>query len=135
MVTASIANLSTQPNWDYVEATTLTPSPISNYLANPGLGYMADYNVILDVPTVIIGVGCPTAKRTWKFGGYAYQKLLFTPSINSSFGSLVVSYKKYLKLWEQNLIEFPDFQWDYQLTIEFPQWLREIDLEIWKYVG
>jgi hypothetical protein len=127
MVTASIANLSTKPNWYYVEATTLTP--------NSGSGYMDDYSVLLDVPTIIISVGCPQAKRTWKFGGNAFQKLLFTPSVNSAFGSRVVSDKKYLKLGEQNLIEFTDFQGSYQLTIEFPQWLREIDLEIWKYMG
>ncbi len=132
MVTASplsVATLSTQPNWEYVAVETLTPIPNK-------FGYMNNYNVIIDKPTIIVSIGCKQAKRTWKFAGYAYQKLLFTPSINSAFGSRVITERKYLKLGEQNLLQFPDYGDNlYQLTIEFPQWLREIDLEIWKYIG
>lgn len=126
MVQASlaIASLSTQPNWEYVAVETLRPIPLSGY------------SVILDRPTIIASIGSKYAKRTWKFAGYAWHKLLFTPSVNSSFGARVNTGRNYLKLGEQNLLQFPDFGDNlYQLTIEMPYWLIEVDLEIWKYTG
>ena len=122
-------SLATQPNWDYVTVETITPSPFS--------GMVENYYEILDAPTIIIGVKSRFSRRTWKFAGYAYQELIFTPSINSAFGSRVVTEeRKYLKLGSQNLINFEDYGGSpYQLRIEFARWLPEIDLEIWKFTG
>lgn len=129
MVTAnlSLASLSNQMDWELVDSEILVPSP---------LNYMNDYNVILDAPILTIGVKSKYYRRNWKFGGWAYQKLLYIPSMNSNFGNRVVSQRQYLRLGELNLIKFEDYGVGlaYQLSIEFPQWLKEIELEVWKYV-
>lgn len=119
-------------NWDNVATRTLTATR-----TGPGVkdfNPLPPFTTTVDRPVLQIGIRNPNAPAKWRFGGFASQRLLATPSITSDFLSLVRTKSVFCTLGELNLIEFPDYElYPYALVIEFPKWHEQIYLEVWKY--
>lgn len=118
--------------WNLVRRETLTapetPTPVSQRL--PSRTYLIQNSHVL-----IIGLNSTTAKSGWFTGGWASMTLLFLPSSTSDFPAAVDHQKKWLRLRSLNLVIFPKIMNTWVLSLEFPYWLQDLYIEVWRYDG
>lgn len=128
----TIYQISDSLNWDLVTRQSLNGVKISGentFLINP-------YSTVLNSRLVLVGCKSTSAKQSWRLGCWANFRLLFSPSSTSEYVSAIQFYAKSCHLNRLNLIEVPEiYPWPYLLYLEFPRWLGNIDIEIWKYSG
>lgn len=84
---------------------------------------------------LIIGVRSSTARTYWKTGGWASQIQPFLPSTVSEFAAAVQSDRKWLQLGRMTLLTFPKLLSGWILNIDFPYWLDQVYVEIYRYDG
>lgn len=87
--------------------------------------------------TLLIGVENSSAPSHWYLAGYACPRLLFTPSFDSDFLSLVQSNTGVrLGLNRLNLVSFSNYNiLPYILEINVARWHKEMSIEVWQYIG
>lgn len=87
--------------------------------------------------TLLIGAQSMQAKSHWYLAGHACPRLLFTPSSDSDFLSLVQSSSgTKIGLNRLNLISFSNYELlPYILEISIAKWHKDISIEIWEYTG
>lgn len=114
-----------------------------NYQASPSPSAQSKFIPIPSITanvnsyTLLIGASNPQAQSHWFLGGYASPRLLFAPSANSEFLSLVQSSVGVkFGLERLTLINFPNYNLlPYILEINVARWHKEIMLEVWQYNG
>lgn len=127
--------LGKQSNWDLVLTNT--------YYANVS---QSDPKIFVFIPSItvsvnsqilLIGARNPQAPSHWYLAGNAFPRLLFTPSFDSEFLSLVQSSPGVkVGLNRLTLLTFPDYDLlPYILEINIARWHKEMLLEIWQYNG
>ncbi|MBL1177830.1 hypothetical protein [Pantanalinema sp. GBBB05] len=84
---------------------------------------------------LIIGLSASYRRSTWYTGAWASQMLFFLPSSTSIFPAIVQHRTKKLRLGIQNLVVFPKVLSPWLLQLNFPYWLQDITVEIWRYDG
>ena len=84
---------------------------------------------------LILGVSSEGATATWKTGGWARQVLPFLPSSTSNFTAAVHVERRWLRLGTLTLAVFPKLLDAWILQVDFPYWLNNASLEIWRYDG
>lgn len=85
---------------------------------------------------LLIGVTNPQAKSHWYLAGYVSARVLFTPSYNSDYLSLVQTDTSKIGLNRLNLFKFSNYNLSpYILEIKIAKWHQEIELEVWEYKG
>lgn len=84
---------------------------------------------------VIIGCDAQLKRSTWRTAGWAAQTLPFLPSSTSNFTASVEGSRQWLPLGRLKLCVFPKTMPTWRLRIEFPWWLNDITLEVWRYDG
>ena len=60
--------------------------------------------------------------------------LPFSPGL-TTFPQEIRSYQRRVFLGRSTLLVLPKLADQYSLQIEFPRWLRDYQLEIWRYLG
>ncbi len=92
---------------------------------------------LCDSQTLVIGARSVNAKFHWTYAGIVKQKLLFSPSSTSIFGSPVTSPEiQRISLKELSLVRFRNYNLNpYLLEFRAAKWHTDITLEIWKYSG
>lgn len=118
--------------WNLVARETLiaptTPTPWQNRI--PARSYL-----IQNSHVTIIGVRSTSARSRWFTGGWASQILPFTPSSTSEYTAAVRHESRWLRLNNQTLVIWPRILPTWLLTLDFPYWLEEVRLEVWRYDG
>ena len=84
---------------------------------------------------LVIGVSSQTAKPSWKFGGIVKQVLPFAPSTVSVFRPTTISKTVKLNLGAGTLFEMEKIYSTYTLLFQFPRWLLDVYVEVWRYDG
>ena len=74
------------------------------------------------------------SKPNWITGGWASMVLPFSPGL-TTFPQEIRSYQRRVFLGRSTLLVLPKLADQYSLQIEFPRWLRDYQLEIWRYLG
>lgn len=116
-------DLENPANWvlrDSQGFTTSENTPLSEYLS------------IVRFTSNIIGVlvDNSAAKDTWKFAGWAAQR------VNAPIGPNSIPTKlNYRRLWlrEKQLLVFSSDITNYQITVRFPEWFRQASITVWEY--
>lgn len=105
-----------------------TPTPYLNRL--PRRSFLVENSHAL-----IIGLDSTTARSNWDTGGWAYQLIPFLPSSTSSFPAAVAAGSNRVRLRRLNFMMFPRLSPTWILEMQFPYWLNDISVEIWRYDG
>lgn len=84
---------------------------------------------------VMIGCSVDFKRSTWRTAGWATQTLAFSPSSTSTFTPSVETTRQWLPIGRLKLCIFPKIMPTWRLRIEFPWWLNDITLEVWRYDG
>jgi hypothetical protein len=92
-------------------------------------------STIRDSYVLLVGVESANAPQRWYTGGWANQLLLFRPSSTTSFIPVVQNHSHRLRLHQLNLCVFPKLLQPWLLDLRFPTWLKQVDVEVWKYDG
>ena len=127
--------LGNQSNWDLVLKNTyyanVSQSDPKIFVPIPSIGVSVNSQILL------IGARNTQAKSNWFLAGYASPRLLFVPSFNSEFLSIVQSSPGIkIGLNRLTLLTFPDYNLlPYILEISISKWHKEMFLEIWQYTG
>jgi hypothetical protein len=98
---------------------------------------LADLNVVVQSPVLMVGVKTSNWRTTWKTGGWASMQLPITPSSTTEFTAFVEADSRQwvrLLLHKLNLVRFPYLGISpYILNLSFPYWFEDMFLEIWQY--
>ena len=81
-----------------------------------------------------IGVGSENSLPSWYTGGWADQRLVFTPG-TTDFLPTCQTVSKRLKLGSLNLFDAPKLTATWLLSVKFPRWFLDASIEIWAYRG
>lgn len=84
---------------------------------------------------LMIGLRSATASSHWYTGGWVQQLLPILPSYTSTYVAAVQSASQRLRLGILNLVVFPKYIDTYLIEINFPRWMRDISIEVWRYDG
>lgn len=84
---------------------------------------------------LLIGTRSDSAERRWFLGARAQQILPFTPSSVSEYTNLTHLSEFKCGLGRLTLCTFPKFASTWLLRLEFPWWLQDVSVEIWRYDG
>lgn len=118
--------------WNLVERASYqapqTPTPYLNRLP-PRNWVIENSNVLL------IGCRSDSARSYWFTGGWATQLLPFLPSTTSNFAAASQAKQIRLQLGVLSLCVFPKILPTWILQIQFPYWLDDVSIEIWRYDG
>jgi hypothetical protein len=122
-------------NWNLVKRQSYTAPIIARQYGSYDYEPLADIQLVMRSPILLIGVKSTKAEPHWKRGCWASQYLPFIPSSESEFTAAVkdpVSYP--CQLGVLNKIEFPYTGISpYILNISFPYWLEQASIEVWQY--
>lgn len=105
-----------------------TPTPYLNRL--PLRSYLVNNSHAL-----IVGLDSASARSYWDTGAWAYQLIPFLPSSTSNFPAAVQAGSHRLRLRRLNFIMFPRLSPQWILEMQFPYWLNDVSVEIWRYDG
>ncbi|QYO62783.1 hypothetical protein [Leptolyngbya sp. 7M] len=118
--------------WNLVERTSYqapqTPTPYQNRL-------LARSWVIENSHVLLIGCRSDSARSYWVTAGWASQLLLFLPSTTSNFPAATQTRRTRLQLGLLTLCVFPKISPSWLLRVDFPYWLDDVSIEIWRYDG
>lgn len=118
--------------WNLVRRETLTapetPTPYLNRL--PLRSYL-----IQDSHALIIGLSSDSARSNWDTGAWCYPLIPFLPSSTSNFPAAVQAGGHRLRLRRLNFVMFQRLSPQWILEMQFPYWLNDISVEIWRYDG
>lgn len=126
-------------DWENV----LTVDETAQYLNEPGYPAAAYFPIpkkfaSVDKHVFLIGVASTIGVKPWWYlGGRVSQYLYISPSSSPDFSVGVQACQtQTLKINSMNLIQFQNFGViPYVISIEIPYWLKDIHLEVWKYLG
>lgn len=80
-----------------------------------------------------IGGGSMDALQHWKTAGWIIPKL-YISGVSYPFLEANLPTEK-IPLNDYRLIILPDLSHSYRLEFQVPKWLKEVELDIWQYVG
>jgi hypothetical protein len=96
---------------------------------------IADTQVVMRSPLVLVGVKSQTAQNHWKTGCWVSQYFPFVPSSTTEFPANIRDPQSHrCELRVLNLVEFSYTGVNpYILNISFPYWLEQASIEVWQY--
>ena len=89
--------------------------------------------ITFDKNILAVHVSSSTAKPSWRFAGYASQKIRTGLLVGGAHESL--SARRSLWLNEITLLFFDQLASTYTLSINPPKWFRDINIYTWQYTG
>lgn len=105
-----------------------TPTPYLNRL--PLRSYL-----IQNSHALIFGLESQSARSNWDTGAWCYQLIPFLPSSTSNFPAAVQAGGHRLRLRRLNFVMFQRLSDQWVLEVQFPYWLNDVSVEIWRYDG
>lgn len=125
-------NFTDTMEWNLVARATYqapqTPTPYLNRL--PSRSFLIENSHVL-----IIGLKSNSARSYWVTGGWAAQFFPFLPSSTSEYPAIVQGKRRWLRLGVMSLVIFPKILSTWVLELQFPYWLNDISIEVWRYDG
>lgn len=127
--------LGNRSNWNLVLRNTyygnVSQTDPKKFVPIPSIAVSVNSQILL------LGVRNSQAPSHWFLAGYASPRLLFTPSFDSEFLSLVQSSPSVkVGLNRLTLLSFPDYNLlPYILELSIAKWHKEMSIEVWQYVG
>ncbi|HEY9696748.1 MAG TPA: hypothetical protein V6D10_05765 [Trichocoleus sp.] len=97
--------------------------------------YIPPQTFLIDSNVIAIGMKNDRAPASWYLGGWATQRLSFTPSSTSEFQPSVVANRRSLRLGVLNLWILPKLDRPWFLEVQIPRWHQRMLVEIWRYDG
>lgn len=104
----------------------MTDQSLDSPLQLPGFTIAGFDSAIVGVQT-----SSATSRATWRLGGWCSQ-ILQLP--DNSFTNLE-TWRSPFWLNRNTILAFPYDSLTYDLRVEFPYWLRAIDIRVWRYTG
>lgn len=87
-------------------------------------------------PVVAVGVICPRAREHWWLGAWCDFNAYTGAKQSSVFSPLNRLETRQIALNELTILLFPNVQpTPYWLKFRFPNWIKEIQMEVWEYTG
>lgn len=84
---------------------------------------------------LIIAISTSQPRPNWFTGGWASMILPFLPSSTTAYPAAVGHEKQWISLGQMNLTIWPRFMPTWILNLDFPYWLPDASVEIWRYDG
>jgi hypothetical protein len=132
-----VVQLSNNANWESLYRTSVTGGTVYTD---------AGEAIPLPIPPVIIpfllesfifAISISTAvpeDATWRFAGYANQKMSTGLVLGGSQDATLNKSEK-LFLDQINLVMFPKISANFSLSISLPKWFRSAQIIVWRYIG
>lgn len=135
-------DLTNQENWNLVTRTNYVVTVTATNPAINGIEYIAvpDKQFYVSSPILMVGVSSIHARRArqknrrWITGAWASMWLPIIPGSTTDFAPAVHTETIRCKLFQLNLIRFPDVGiYTYILNLAFPWWIEDFSIEVWQY--
>lgn len=97
--------------------------------------WIAPRTYLIDSNVVLIGMKNEFAPSSWYLGGWASQRITFSPSSTSEFQPSIAAERRQLRLGTLNLWTLPKLDRPWFLELQFPRWHQQMLVEIWRYDG
>jgi hypothetical protein len=129
------ADLSNSANWELVSNQFFQPIPTSG--ANPNTIYpiyeFPISPILFENPLVAIYAKSPSAPPHWQFAGLLIQRV----AVGLVIGGLneAIQETKAVRLNTIQVFNLPQYTSTYQLNFRVARWLRDIELNVWRYIG
>lgn len=108
------------------------PAPVpGNYLPIPDLVIPITFTGQL----LAISASSTTAKSTWKTAGWLWQRVLVNIGTGATSPNALSQRKYKFYLDKLTILTIPKLASEYALSISIPQWIQDLDLEIYEYTG
>lgn len=89
--------------------------------------------ILVEHRILAIGGGSADALQNWYTAGWIVPKL-YISGVSYPFLEANLPTEK-IPLNDYRLIILPDLSHSYRLVFQTPKWLKEVELDIWQYVG
>lgn len=90
--------------------------------------------LIIDSRIIAVVAESTSAKPTWHFAGFLFQKVHLGITVGGSFDSDATQARK-IFLDRISLLTFRNLAPTYSLTFKPPYWFQDVRISIWKYTG
>lgn len=127
-------DLGNAANWEQFHYSSRQVSFLSNYLFRPLEEIEVTGGILLDTSIVASFASSANAKPTWRVAGWLNQKIRVGIAVGggldavSQASSRVLLGKTKLHFWRRDVA-------NYGLSFITPQWMQQLNLTLWKYVG
>lgn len=91
--------------------------------------------VIENSHVVVVGVKSTMAMPNWYTGGWVSQQLSILPGSTSDFVAQMQTGSQRIRLGILNLLVFPKHLDVWILYLKIPKWIKQADVEVWRYDG
>lgn len=129
-----ILGLGNSQNWESLGSYSAQGAPVPN---NPNAYQpIPEFSIPLTIDSRIIAVVAEStsAKPTWHFAGFLFQKVHLGIIVGGGFDSDATSARK-IYLNRISLLTFRNLTPTYGISFKPPFWFQDVKLTIWKYTG
>lgn len=125
---APVLDVNNSNNWELIYNTTLSANILS--VSPPLIVPIGTHNVPVtsDRRTLAVGASTTQGKPTWRLGYYLISSIQIPVIGRADISSDAI----FLGL---NLIRLPNVHNEYKFKIRVPRWMRDMQIDIYKYVG